>query len=224
MKNIPVKEHKTAEQRILDAACDEFMEKGLAGARMQSIARRAKVNKALIHYYYRSKLKLYESVFESVLSRIWLTIGYSMQGLDENADVTLIIRTLVSTYLNTLKDSPAFPKIFLRELADGGNNLLVIIDGFINRFAPVVGRVFGVFKRGVQQGTLRPIDPIHIIINVMGMCAASFVLKPVVEQMHLKFQQTPIQFDDKFIAARITAITEMALHGIVATDRRARQS
>jgi len=211
---------QSAQQRILIAASEEFVEKGLAGARMQAIANRAGVNKALLHYYFRSKQRLYEAVFENTLGNIWKEMEKNMAGLDENADVAVIVRTLVSTYLNTLKDSPAFPRIFLRELADGGDNLRVIINGFIERFGNVIGRVFGVFKRGVQQGTLRPIDPVHILINVMGMCAASFILKPVVAQMHEKFQRVPVQFDEKFYAARITAITEMALNGIMAKERR----
>jgi AcrR family transcriptional regulator len=197
------------------------VEKGLAGARMQAIARRAKVNKALIHYYYRSKQKLYESVFESVLSRIWIAMEQNMRGLDEDVDVSTVVRILVSTYTNVLKDSPAFPRIFLRELADGGDNLKTIINGFITRFGPIAGRVFGAFKRGVQQGALLPLDPVHIIINILGMCAASFILRPVMEQMHVLFQRSPIQFDEKFYAARITAISEMALRGIIARERRA---
>ena len=47
-------ELRSTEQRILSAAGKEFIEKGLSGSRMESIARRAKVNKALIHYYFRS--------------------------------------------------------------------------------------------------------------------------------------------------------------------------
>jgi AcrR family transcriptional regulator len=220
MAKLKIITSETAQQRILSAACEEFVEKGLAGARMQAIARRAKVNKALIHYYYRSKQRLYESVFENILSSIWISMEQNMKGVDENADAAIIIRLLVTTYMNTLKNSPAFPRIFLRELADGGDNLKFVIDGFISRFGSTVGRVFNIFKKGVQQGTLLPIDPVHIIINVIGMCATSFILKPVVEQLHERFQKSPIQFDDKFYSARIIAITEMALNGIIARPRR----
>ena len=54
---------KNAEVKILDAARKVFLEKGLAGARMQDIANEACLNKALLHYYYRSKEKLFQTIF-----------------------------------------------------------------------------------------------------------------------------------------------------------------
>jgi TetR/AcrR family transcriptional regulator len=209
----------TTEQRILDAAGQEFIEKGLSGSRMESIARRAKVNKALIHYYFRSKQRLYQAVLENILGRVWAEMEKNMAGLNENADVVAIVRTLVATFINTLKDSPSFPRIFLRELADGGDSIHAVIDGISTRFGGTMGRVFSTFKQGVQEGTLLPVDPIHIMMNIMGMCAATFIFKPVAEKLSEKFQQTPVQFDDKFYSARIMVITETALHGLLVARR-----
>ena len=56
-------EHEmNTEQKILDAAKDVFQQKGMTGARMQEIADKAGINKALLHYYYRTKDKLFEKV------------------------------------------------------------------------------------------------------------------------------------------------------------------
>ena len=59
----------STEEKILEAAAQEFIIKGKAGARMQEIANNAGINKALLHYYYRSKDKLFESVFTVVIKR-----------------------------------------------------------------------------------------------------------------------------------------------------------
>ena len=62
-------EHEiNTEQKILDAAKEVFQHKGLTGARMQEIADKAGINKALLHYYYRTKDKLFEKVFEYAFS------------------------------------------------------------------------------------------------------------------------------------------------------------
>lgn len=59
---------ENTETEILIAAKEIFQQKGMAGARMQEIADKAKINKALLHYYYRSKQLLFEAVFKSAFS------------------------------------------------------------------------------------------------------------------------------------------------------------
>ena len=59
---------QNTEQKILDAAKEVFQKKGMTGARMQEIADKAGINKALLHYYYRTKEKLFEKAFEAAFS------------------------------------------------------------------------------------------------------------------------------------------------------------
>ena len=59
----------STEEKILDAAKEVFMKYGLYGARMQDIADTAKINKALLHYYFRNKEKLFDKVFEGALAK-----------------------------------------------------------------------------------------------------------------------------------------------------------
>ena len=57
---------KQTEEKIFEAATDVFVEKGMDGARMQDIANHAGINKALLHYYYRTKDHLFNAVFEKI--------------------------------------------------------------------------------------------------------------------------------------------------------------
>src|SRR6185437_6937804 len=72
----PKKQNEAAERaaetrkRILDAALQEFSAKGFAGARTEQIALTARVNKALLYYYWDSKERLYEAVLENVATRV----------------------------------------------------------------------------------------------------------------------------------------------------------
>jgi AcrR family transcriptional regulator len=68
------------EEKILEAAAQEFIQKGRSGARMQEIANNAGINKALLHYYYRSKDMLFESVF---------TIGHQKTPASKNKGQSL---------------------------------------------------------------------------------------------------------------------------------------
>jgi len=183
---------------------------------MQAIADKARVNKALIHYYFRNKDGLYEAVLKGIVGHVWEELESNFAQLENQADVRTVVRTLVSTYIRTLKSSPGFPQLFLRELADGGEIIPRIVQGFVERFGETAYRIVASLKAGVQRGALRPIDPAHIIMNVMGMCAASFILKPVFQSVHESVLRMELEYDEKFYAARITAITEMTLEGILA--------
>ena len=70
-----IKDDKSTEQKILDAAKQVFMENGLDGARMQDIADKAGINKALLHYYFRSKDKLFERIFMEEAHEIYAQSG-----------------------------------------------------------------------------------------------------------------------------------------------------
>ena len=62
---------KLTEEKIFEAATDVFVEKGMDGARMQDIADKAGINKALLHYYFRTKDKLFNAVFEMIAKKIF---------------------------------------------------------------------------------------------------------------------------------------------------------
>ena len=64
------KDERNTEQLILDAAMKEFSVKGFAGARTAAIAAEAGVTHAMLHYYFRTKEKLFERIFQDKLSHI----------------------------------------------------------------------------------------------------------------------------------------------------------
>src|ERR1700751_837341 len=70
----------TPARRIVATAEQIFAEQGLAGARMDEIARAAKVNKALLYYYFRSKEELYRFVLETLLSQLRARVGARHAG------------------------------------------------------------------------------------------------------------------------------------------------
>src|SRR5215213_4804998 len=94
---------RASEARILEAAKTVFVRRGTAGARMQEIAEEAGVNQALLHYYFRSKERLSEAVFQQVarqlFPRLLRTLGSDL-SVDEKIDA------LVETYLDNVSRTP----------------------------------------------------------------------------------------------------------------------
>src|SRR5215510_8077895 len=101
------------EQRILDAARTVFVRHGTAGARMQEIAQEAGVNQALLHYYFRSKERLAQAVFQQLAARLFPAL---FQTLASDASIDEKIERLVGIYLDNLSRSPFIPGYLLSEL------------------------------------------------------------------------------------------------------------
>ena len=104
---------KQTEDRIFESAAEVFIEKGMDGARMQDIANHAGINKALLHYYYRTKEHLFEAVFEKmaklILSRFALVF-------DEKASLEDKIRFFFREHISFLQKNPRLPAFILNEI------------------------------------------------------------------------------------------------------------
>ena len=94
------------EEIILRAAMDVFVEKGQYGAKMQEIADKAGINKALLHYYYRSKEKLYIHIFKFIFKKISSEI---LELLRSELPFKDFLRTFISKYIDLLNKNHRFP-------------------------------------------------------------------------------------------------------------------
>src|ERR1700749_4823699 len=101
------------ETRILDAAHAVFLRAGTAGARMQEIADEAGVNKALLHYYFRSKERLAAAIFERVARGLFARLG---RVATAHVDLETKVRQIVATYLDEFTRTPYVPGYVICEM------------------------------------------------------------------------------------------------------------
>ena len=173
------------EQRILDAAHAVFVRRGTAGARMQEIAEEAGVNKALLHYYFRTKDRLAEAVFRRVASGLFARAG-AVFGADEELDTK--VRRIVGLYLDQLSRTPYVPGYLIAELtqhSDRAEQLLDTIRRFRDAanapdFIAALARQLRVESR---KGAIRPITAEQFIVNLVSLCIFPFAAKPLVTTM-----------------------------------------
>ncbi|MBK8881466.1 MAG: TetR/AcrR family transcriptional regulator [Bacteroidales bacterium] len=104
---------KLTEDKIFEAATEVFLEKGMDGARMQDIANQAGINKALLHYYYRTKEKLFSAVFEMIAKQILKKFA---PVLDENLSLEEKIRFFFKEHISFLQKNPRLPGFLLNEV------------------------------------------------------------------------------------------------------------
>lgn len=115
----------TTEDRIFEAASEEFEENGLAGARMQKIADRAGINKALLHYYFRTKDHLFEAVFTKLATKMFARFN---PILDKDISIEDKIRFFFREHIEFLRKNPKLPGFILNEINQNPGRIKKIIS------------------------------------------------------------------------------------------------
>ena len=165
---------QSTEQKILAAAKAVFIEQGLAGARMQDIADRAGINKALLHYYFRSKDKLFEMIFQEAAMKFLPKVSVLFES-----DMPLFdkIRVFIDNYITMMMDNPFIPLFVLNEVHKSPEDFIMKIWG--GRTPPVIEFAAHV-QREIEAGHIKPIKPVHLMLNMISMCVFPFVGRPVI--------------------------------------------
>jgi len=101
------------EDKIFEAATEVFVAKGMDGARMQDIANHAGINKALLHYYYRSKERLFNAVFEKIAGKMFRKFA---PVFDETLSLEDKIRFFFKEHITFLQENPRLPSFVLNEI------------------------------------------------------------------------------------------------------------
>jgi len=165
---------KGAEERILAAARKVFTTKGMAGARMQDIADEADINKALLHYYFRDKDKLFEVVFMEEAQKFFPKINAIF-----NSDAPLFekIENFVNEYMDEMLENPYLPWFVLNEVNRDPDQFMYKIWGKEN--LPKPGKFLEQIEKELEMGTIKRIHPMHLLMNLLSMTIFPFVAKPM---------------------------------------------
>jgi TetR/AcrR family transcriptional regulator len=166
---------ENTEIAILEAAKKVFTKSGFSGARMQEIADEAKINKAMLHYYFRSKEKLFQVIIEDTMALVVEKFG---QALESEGTVIEKFEKIIEVYISNIKENPHLPIFILHELSQNRLQFLDAMKGKIHRLPNFID-FFQQIQEEQEAGLIKPIPPIHLLLNVMSMCVFPFVVKPV---------------------------------------------
>ena len=151
------------ETKILKTAKQVFLKKGMAGARMQDIADQAKINKSLLHYYFKNKQTLYEIIFHQVFSLLAPQIDKIM---NDDSAIEDKIRNFTSSYFSFRNQHPYFSSFIIHELNENPEFFQKLkthpkfpnIDKFKNQV-----------DREINQGILNQISAEQLFINIISL-------------------------------------------------------
>jgi TetR/AcrR family transcriptional regulator len=166
---------------ILRAAAHEFAEHGIAGARTDAIAKEAKVNKALLYYYFRDKETLHAAVLEEAFSGLKATV---FRVLDGDLPPREKMMAYVGAYFDFIASNQMYPRLMQREMMRAREGQSQHIDKVIkNYIQPIFLRVGELMRKGIAGGEFRKVDPVHFVPSMVAMIVFYFSTAPMMQKI-----------------------------------------
>ena len=194
----------TTELEILNAAKRIFQRKGMIGARMQEIADEAGINKAMLHYYYRSKQLLFEAVFKKAFLLLAPQLNEVMNSDDTICDK---IKNFTHNYISFVIKHPYLPNFIIQEL---NRNPDFVKNLTSEKHFPNINKFRKQVDAKVTEGVIRPIKAEQLFINIMALNIFPFIAAPLLKGF--------INIDDKkykqLIEERKTEVANFIINAI----------
>jgi len=170
---VKTQQDTTTEQKILDAARKVFIAKGMAGARMQDIADEAGINKAMLHYYFRSKEKLFETIFKELSIEFLPRVNAIFES-----DLSLFekIEVFCSEYISRMMENPFIPLFIVNEI---NKQPEIFLKKMWGGKRPQIGKFLQQIESEIQKGAIERIHPAQLMLNMVSMCIFPFIGKPL---------------------------------------------
>lgn len=159
----------------MDAAKTVFQAKGMNGARMQEIADEAGINKAMLHYYYRSKENLFEAVFNSAFSLLTPQLSAI---LNDDSSIEDKIKNFTFNYITFMLKHPYLPNFIIQEVNRKEDFILKLKE---NLGFPNLDKFKVKVEDEIKQGILNPIEADQLFVNIIALSIFPFLGKPLIK-------------------------------------------
>ncbi|MFA7448542.1 MAG: TetR/AcrR family transcriptional regulator [Weeksellaceae bacterium] len=198
------KTNQDPEEQILEAAKEVFQQKGMDGARMQEIADQAGINKAMLHYYYRSKQLLFEAVFSNAFALLAPQLN---KILNDDSSIEEKVRNFSFNYISFISKHPYLPNFIIQEMNRNPKFFEKIQQ---NAAFPTLEKFNAQVALEVEQGILRPIDGSQLFMHILSLNIFPFIASPLIQGF--------LRIDDKefkkVVEARKTEVAEFIINSI----------
>src|ERR671937_307025 len=152
---------------ILQAAIREFSREGVAGARTDAIARAARVNKALLYYYFKDKDSLYGAVLDEVFGGLTTTV---MNVLSRDLPPKEKILAYAGAHFDYVASHPSYPRIVQGEMMRAGRGGAGQLERIVKQyFRPLFGKISELLKAGQATGDFRQVDPLQFVPSMIAV-------------------------------------------------------
>lgn len=200
---------KNTKQTILKAALKEFATNGYGGTRMERIAKRAKINKAMLFYYYSSKYILYQNVVKQAFAKIFPQMA-----------------KIITAFISPKRFLEIVPKIHIQFLIKNHDLVKILSFDMLHNhkhISPIISEILGnlpipgpkiiknLIKKWHKKGLITEEDPLQFIFNLFSLTIFSIIGRPIFEKI---FGEKPLT-DEEFYQKRIQSIINLLKQGML---------
>ncbi|HKW18294.1 MAG TPA: TetR/AcrR family transcriptional regulator [Terriglobales bacterium] len=165
---------------ILKAAVKEFAREGVAGARTDAIARSARVNKALLYYYFKDKESLYQAVLDDVFSGVRSAIH---NALSKDLSPRERLKAYICAHFDYIASHPLYHRLVHAEFLRAGRDPSRLQRVAKQYFRPVFSELVALLQEGERSGDFRGVNPLHFIPSMISVIVFYFTTAPIMRVM-----------------------------------------
>jgi len=199
----------SSKEKILLAAQKEFATRGFSGARMEAIAGRAGINKAMLFYYFSSKEKLYQTILNEVVGELFTEIS---RIITPELMPAAFMEKFPELDIRLIAKHPDFVRIVAFDLIHNPENICGVMAAIISEktsFRPYP--LFELIRRWHKQGLVSESDPLHFMMNIVALSIFSFIGKPMIEAI----SGIKVASDEDFYRKRIASVVNVLQRGML---------
>lgn len=204
--------HDDTEQRIFNAAQRLFLQKGLSETTMQDIADLAGISRTSLHYYFRSKDRLFEkslnNLIRNIMPRIDSTLAKDISLRDKIVEIA-------TSYIEQLRGNELLPGFLIMELRRDPQEIIRFV--FSEWTSIDFQSIKNQMDREVEAGLIRRFDISQMVVTIMGLCTFPFICEPILSDVFkaLGGHQT----FDNFITERKIIVNQMLSLWLTPSDK-----
>lgn len=201
-----IKSENITEELILEAARKVFMKRGYFGARMQEIADAAGINKSLLHYYFRSKDKLFERIISDAIYQL---VDRLVALVERDLPFEEKIGLFINEYMEQISLNPYLPGFLMHELSFSPEKIPALISEKVHI---IPEKFFKQIREEMAKGNIIKTDAIQIFMNIFSLAVFPLVARPLIQFIN----NMPDSEYEKLLSERKKMVTRFILNGISA--------
>ncbi len=192
------------ENRILQAAKKVFIKNGMSGSRMQNIANEAGINKALLHYYFRSKEKLFNAVFKYAFFKF---VPKVEKVLNSEKSLFEKIEIIADQYITALMKNQFIPLFVLHEINRNPKSLYELMQQVGLNPSVLVKQI----QQEIKKGNIANISPVQLIVNLLALCVFPVAARPLLQRVFFENNQKQYK---QFLESRKKEVPQFVINSI----------
>ena len=187
-------ESQNTEQKIIEAAEQEFLLKGFDGARTTSIAAKAGVTHAMFHYYFRTKEKIFEKIISQKLE---LLTGLIMDSISlENLSLEEKLQRIIDSHIDFVSENPELPGFLVREIFNNPKRFEILKAKFETLAPLIIQNLQKELDKGTEEGKYRKTDARMLLIDIISLNIFPYMAAPLINSILTGFMTDKENFKE----------------------------